>query len=76
MPRRVMQGEVVSDKVNKTIVVRIDRSYAHPLLKKTIQQSRRYSAHDPENKYKIGDVVRIEECRPVSKRKRWQVVDE
>ncbi len=76
MPKRVMQGEVVSDKGEKTIVVRIDRSYAHPVMKKTIRQSKRYSAHDPDNKYKIGDIVRIQECRPISKRKRWQVIGE
>ncbi len=75
MPKRVMQGVVVSDKGDKTVVVRIDRSYAHPLLKKTVRKSKRYSAHDPENKYKVGDVVKIEECRPISKTKRWRVID-
>ncbi len=74
MPKRVMQGEVVSDKGDKTIVVRIDRSYAHPVLKKTIRRSKRYSAHDPDNKHKIGDIVRIQECRPISKRKKWRVL--
>jgi small subunit ribosomal protein S17 len=69
-----MQGEVVSDKGDKTIVVRIDRSYAHPVLKKTIRRSKRYSAHDPDNKHKIGDIVRIQECRPISKRKKWRVL--
>jgi len=69
-----MQGVVVSDKGDKTIVVRIDRRFAHPLLKKTIRKSKRYSAHDPENKFKTGDQVRIEECRPISKTKRWQVI--
>ena len=74
MPKRVMQGEVVSDKGDKTIVVRIDRSYAHPVLKKTIRRSKLYSAHDPDNKHKIGDIVRIQECRPISKRKKWRVL--
>ncbi len=74
MPKRVMQGVVVSDKGNQTIVVRIDRSYAHPLLKKTVRKSKRYSAHDPENKFKTGDNVKIEECRPISKTKRWHVI--
>ncbi len=74
MPKRVMQGVVVSDKGEKTVVVRIERRFAHPLLKKTIRKSKRYSAHDPENKFKVGDRIRIEECRPVSKNKRWQVI--
>lgn len=69
-----MQGVVVSDKGDKTIVVRIERRFAHPLLRKTIRKSKRYSAHDPENKFKVGDQVRIEECRPISKTKRWQVI--
>jgi small subunit ribosomal protein S17 len=72
----VLQGVVVSDKGDKTVVVRIDRSEAHPVLKKTVRWSKRYSAHDPENKYKEGDKVRIEECRPISKSKRWRVVGE
>jgi len=72
--KRVVQGIVVSDKGDKTVVVRIDRRFAHPLLKKTIRKSKRYSVHDPENKFKVGDQVRIEECRPVSKTKRWQVI--
>lgn len=74
MSKRVMQGIVVSDKGDKTIVVRIERRFAHPLLRKTIRKSKRYSAHDPENKFKVGDQVRIEECRPISKTKRWQVI--
>jgi len=74
MPKRVMQGVVVSDKGNQTVIVRIDRSYAHPLLKKTVRKSKRYSAHDPENKFKVGDIVKIEECRPISKTKRWHVM--
>lgn len=76
MSKRVMQGVVVSDKGDKTIVVRIERRFAHPLLRKTIRKSKRYSAHDPENKFKVGDQVRIEECRPISKTKRWQVLVE
>jgi len=69
-----MQGVVVSDKGEKTVIVRIDRSYAHPLLKKTVRKSKRYSAHDPENKFKVGDNVKIEECRPISKTKKWHVI--
>ena len=74
MPKRVMQGVVVSDKGDKTVVVRVDRSMAHPVLRKTVRKSKRYSAHDPENKFKVGDQVRIEECRPISKSKCWMVV--
>ena len=71
MPKRVMQGVVVSDKGEKTVVVRIDRRFSHPLLKKTVRKSKRYSAHDPDNKFKVGDRIRIQECRPVSKTKRY-----
>ena len=74
MPRRVMQGTVVSDKADKTIVVRVDRRVMHPLYKKVIRRSKRYSAHDNDNKHKVGDVVRIRECAPISKRKRWIVL--
>lgn len=76
MPKRVMQGVVVSDKGEKTVVVRIDRRFSHPLLKKTVRKSKRYSAHDPDNKFKVGDRIRIEECRPVSKTKQWQVISD
>ena len=74
MPRRVMQGVVVSDKMEKTIVVMIERKIMHPLYKKFIQRSKKYSAHDPDNSCKIGDMVRIRECRPISKLKRWEVL--
>ena len=74
MPRRVMQGTVVSDKADKTIVVRVDRRVMHPLYKKVIRRSKRYSAHDNDNKHKVGDIVRIRECAPISKRKRWIVL--
>lgn len=76
MPKRVMQGVVVSDKGDKTVIVRIDRSYAHPLLRKTVRKSKRYAAHDPENKHKTGDKVRIQECPPISKTKAWEVLAE
>lgn len=76
MPRRVMQGPVVSDKGDKTIVVRIERQFIHPLYKKVIRRSKKYAAHDPENRFKEGDTVRIRECAPVSKRKRWEVLYE
>lgn len=74
MPRRVLQGTVVSDKMEKTVVVRVDRRVSHPIYKKTIQKSKKYSAHDEENRFKTGDVVQIIESAPISKSKRWKVV--
>ena len=74
MPKRIMQGTVVSDKAEKTIVVRVDRRFMHGLYKKVIRRSKRYTAHDEANAHKVGDVVRIRECRPISKRKRWEVI--
>ena len=74
MPKRVLQGTVVSDKGEKTVVVRVERAYLHPLLKKTIRRSKRYHAHDEKNTHKNGDIVRISECAPKSKLKRWEVV--
>ncbi len=74
MPRRVMQGVVVSDKQDKTVVVKVERRVMHPLYKKFIKRSKKFAAHDPENTCKEGDKVRIRECRPISKRKRWEVL--
>jgi small subunit ribosomal protein S17 len=74
MPRRVLEGIVVSDKGDKTIVVTVERRVMHPIYKKFIKRSKRYMAHDEGNKFKIGDVVRIQECRPISRRKTWEVV--
>ncbi|MDA1324142.1 MAG: 30S ribosomal protein S17 [Proteobacteria bacterium] len=74
MPKRVLQGVVVSDKADKTISVRVERRIKHPLYKKYIHRSKKYSAHDPDNRCKIGDEVRIQECRPISKLKRWEVL--
>lgn len=76
MPRRVLQGTVVSDKGEKTIVVNVQRRVMHPLYKKFITRSKRFSAHDPENRFKQGDTVRIRECRPISKNKRFEVLYE
>ena len=76
MPKRTLQGTVVSDKGDKTVIVRVDRRVQHPLYKKIIRRSKKFAAHDAENKFKIGDVVRIQECRPVSKRKTWEVIGE
>ena len=76
MPRRVMQGIVVSDKMDKTVVVQVERRVRHPVYKKFIRRTRKFAAHDPENRCKTGDRVRIRECRPLSKSKRWEVVVE
>ncbi len=73
MPRRILQGTVVSDKGEKTVVVSVERAYLHPLFKKTIRRSKRYHAHDETNAIKIGENVRIRECPPRSKLKRWEV---
>lgn len=73
MPRRILQGTVVSDKGQKTVVVKVDRTYLHPLFKKTVRRSKRYHAHDESNKIAVGAMVRIRECPPKSKLKRWEV---
>ncbi len=74
MPKRIMQGVVVSDKMEKTIVVNVERKFPHPLYKKFIKRSRRYHVHDEDNQFKMGDIVNIQECRPLSKSKRWEVI--
>ena len=74
MPKRVLQGVVVSDKNAKTVVVEVERRYTHPLLKKTVRRSKKFHAHDEDDTFKVGDVVRIEESRPISKNKRWVVL--
>jgi len=76
MPKRVMQGTVISDKANCTVSVKVERRVKHPIYGKFIRQSKKYAAHDPENRFKVGDVVRIRECKPVSKSKRWEVLAE
>ena len=75
MPRRVLTGRVTSDKMDKTVTVSVERQVMHPLYKKFIRRSKKYAAHDEENLCKIGDTVRIEECRPISKRKTWMVIE-
>ena len=75
MPRRVLQGTVVSDKSDKTITVLVERRVMHPIYKKYIRTAKKYAAHDEQNRCKTGDSVSIIECRPISKRKRWEVVD-
>ncbi len=75
MPKRVLQGTVVSDKGNKTVSVLVERKYLHPVYKKTIRSSKKYAAHDEKNEYKAGDIVNIQESRPLSKTKSWVVVE-
>jgi small subunit ribosomal protein S17 len=76
MPKRVLQGVVVSDKNDKTVVVQVERRLTHPVLKKTVRRTKKYHAHDEDNKCHEGDVVRIQECPPVSKNKRWVVLEQ
>ena len=75
MPKRILQGVVVSDKNDKTVVVRVERRFTHPLLKKTVRRTKKYQAHDEANQAKEGDLVRIEECRPISKNKTWKLIE-
>lgn len=76
MPKRILQGTVVSDKSDKTVVVKVERRFTHPLLKKTVRRSKNYKAHDEKNEHKEGDMVRIQECAPISKHKRWVVLEQ
>ncbi len=76
MPRRVLQGTVVSDANEKTVTVRVERRVSHPVYKKTIRRSKKYAAHDEKNQFKVGDKVQIIESAPISKTKCWQVVYE
>ena len=75
MPRRVMQGVVVSDAMEKTVVVRVERRVMHELYKKFITRSKKFSAHDEENVFRVGDQVRIRECRPLSRNKSFEVIE-
>jgi small subunit ribosomal protein S17 len=75
MPKRVLQGVVVSDKNKNTVVVNVERRFTHPVMKKTVRRSKKYHAHDPKGEFKMGDIVRIQECRPISKLKSWEVVE-
>ena len=74
MPKRVLQGVVVSDKNAKTVVVKVERRFTHPVMGKTVRRSKKYHAHVETGAFKVGDVVRIQECRPISKLKSWEVV--
>jgi small subunit ribosomal protein S17 len=74
MPKRILQGTVTSDKNAQTITVLVERRFTHPVMKKTVRRSKKYRAHDALNQFKVGDMVRIQECAPISKSKRWEVL--
>jgi small subunit ribosomal protein S17 len=74
MPKRTLEGVVVSDKQDKTVIVQVERRYTHPVLKKTVRRSKKFYAHDEKNEFHVGDIVTIEERRPLSKLKRWEVI--
>ncbi|MFT4792078.1 MAG: small subunit ribosomal protein S17 [Paracoccaceae bacterium] len=74
MPKRILTGTVVGDQNTQTVTVSVERRFTHPVMKKTIRKSKRYRAHDANEQFKIGDAVRIRECQPISKTKRWEVV--
>ena len=76
MPRRNLKGIVISDKANKTLTVKVERRFSDPFYKKTIRSSKNYKSHDENNKFKVGDTVRIQECRPISKTKTWTVLED
>ena len=76
MPKRILIGTVVSDKTDKTVVVKVERRFTHPVMKKTVRMTKKYKAHDENNQHKVGDVVFIEESKPISKDKRWVVITE
>jgi small subunit ribosomal protein S17 len=76
MPKRILQGRVVSDKNDKTVVVDVERRFTHPVMKKTVRLTKKYQAHDETNAHKVGDIVFIQECAPISRRKRWTVITE
>ena len=74
MPKRILTGTVTSNKNEQTVTVSVERRFKHPVLKKIIRKSKKYRSHDPKNSFKEGDQVRIQECAPVSKSKRWEVL--
>ena len=74
MPKRILEGVVVSDKGDKTVVLKVERTFLHPVLKKTVRRSKRYHAHDEANTYQVGEFARIVECAPKSKLKTWEVL--
>ncbi len=74
MPKRILQGTVTSDLNDQTVTVLVTRRFKHPLLQKTVKKTKKYRAHDADNQFKTGDTVRIQECAPISKTKRWEVI--
>ena len=75
MPKKILNGKVIKDKNDKTIIVLVKRKYSHPFFKKVITSSKKYHTHDEKNKFKIGDVVKIIESKPFSKKKRWEIIN-
>ncbi len=75
MPKRILQGIVISDLNTKTVTVSVERRFKHPVLKKTIRKSKKYRAHDVTDKHKVGDIVKIRETLPISRTKRWEVIE-
>ena len=76
MPKRILKGIVISDKADKTLTVEVERRFSDPFFKKTVRSSKKYKTHDEKNKFKVGDSVRIQECRPISKTKTWKVLED
>ncbi|PIR38873.1 MAG: 30S ribosomal protein S17 [Alphaproteobacteria bacterium CG11_big_fil_rev_8_21_14_0_20_39_49] len=76
MPKRILQGTVVSDKADKTVTVLVESKVAHPVYKKRVKVSKKYAAHDEANQFKVGQTVKIRECRPISKSKKWEVISD
>ena len=76
MPKRILKGTVISDKADKTLTVKVERRFIDPFFKKTVRSSKKYKTHDENNKFKVGDIVRIQECRPISKTKSWVVLED
>lgn len=74
MPKRILSGVVTSTANAQTVTVKVERRYTHPLMKKTVKSTKKYRAHDADEKFSVGDMIRIQECAPVSKNKRWEVV--
>jgi small subunit ribosomal protein S17 len=75
MPKKILNGKVIKDKNDKTIIVLVKRKYSHPFFNKVLTSSKKYHAHDEKNKYKVGDTVKIIEAKPFSKRKKWEVIN-
>tara|TARA_B100001013_G_C24513470_1_gene403949 strand:- start:512 stop:742 length:231 start_codon:yes stop_codon:yes gene_type:complete len=75
MPKKILNGKVIKDKNDKTVIVLVKRKYSHPFFKKVLTSSKKYHAHDEKNKYKVGDNVKIIEAKPFSKRKKWEVIN-